>query len=52
VEALLWWFSSDRSAAEFKKGNYGMTWAAFCEDCRKIRNVIRRRMKARGLLGR
>lgn len=53
VEGLLLWYITDGGASDWKQRNearFGMTWCKFSYEARRTRNVVRRRMQARGLI--
>lgn len=49
LEALLVFYQHDEPQHLLAE-RLGMTWSRFCRECRRTRNVIRRRMDAAGLL--
>ncbi|SRR6266849_1637181 len=55
LNALVHWYMSDMPRASLVEAFAetllcGETWVAFDRECKKTRNVFRRRMKARGLV--
>jgi hypothetical protein len=60
LEALVHWYLTDEPASASRRmishfaddlGLRSATWPAFCRECHRTRNVFRRRMVARGLVG-
>jgi hypothetical protein len=49
LNQLVHWYLSDEPQQSLAD-RLGMSWARFCREARRTRNVIRRRMYARGLI--
>ena len=56
LNALVHWYMSDQPRASLVEafadalGLRSETWSAFCRECRRTRNMFRRRMLGRGLV--
>lgn len=53
LEALLLFYVTDGGASDWSQRNeakFGMSWSKFCRECRRTRNVLKRRMQGRGVI--